>query len=142
MCDRPMSLYIVQKGIIGIRFERYVKKEAIMGAIHMIDFERKKFNFWTSSFSSLESFSWFSYRSFSHLTGFTPKTAGFIIFILFKQNVREDISSFWSRIFRRFLWRFNVWIRFSYIRSIIYINITKLYEKFRKQPLRLISSSS
>ena len=44
-----------------------------MGANHMMDFERKKFNFRTSSFSSLESFSWPSYPSFSPFMGFTPK---------------------------------------------------------------------
>ena len=44
-----------------------------MGANHMMDFERKKFNFRTSSFSSLESVSLPSYPSFSPFMGFTPK---------------------------------------------------------------------
>ena len=99
----------------------------IMRANHMMDLERKKFNFRTSSFSSLESLSWPSYPSFSTPIGFTPKYTSlhqshlisnpyFIYFwdtLDFTWNLRDDISSFWSRIFRRFLWRFNVWILFS-----------------------------
>ena len=65
-----------------------------MGANHMMDFERKKFNFRTSSFSSLESFSWPSYPSFSPFIGFTPKYALNISNHTQKFYLREDISSF------------------------------------------------
>ena len=65
-----------------------------MGANHMMDFERKKFNFRTSSFSSLESFSWPSYPSFSPFMGFTPKYTLNISNNTQKFYLREDISSF------------------------------------------------